>query len=59
MFINEELNWPQFQSLNHIKNFPINEQLQQYNKYLNDNMHFKLNVREEQFINPPNNTPIR
>ena len=34
MNIFEELNWPQFQQLNHIKPLPLNEQVQHYNSYL-------------------------
>jgi hypothetical protein len=55
MFINEELNWPQFQSLNHIRKLPINEQVQQYNKYLNDTMHFHINARGGASATPDNN----
>jgi len=36
MFINEELSWPQFKQLNNIKKLPLNEQVQFYNRYLND-----------------------
>lgn len=32
----EELSWPQFQSLNHVRRLPLNEQVRQYNQYLNE-----------------------
>lgn len=34
MNIFEELNWSQFQQLNHIKPLPLNEQVNHYNSYL-------------------------
>jgi hypothetical protein len=36
MFINEELTWHQFKQLNNIRKLPLNEQVQFYNRYLND-----------------------
>jgi hypothetical protein len=36
MFINEELTWPQFRTLDSVKKLPLNEQVQHYNRYLND-----------------------
>ena len=36
MFINEELAWHQFKNLNNIRKLPLNEQVQFYNRYLND-----------------------
>jgi len=36
MFINEELTWPQFKTLDNVKKLPLNEQTQHYNRYLND-----------------------
>jgi len=36
MFINEELGWHQFKQLNNIRKLPLNEQIQHYNRYLND-----------------------
>jgi hypothetical protein len=36
MFTNEELGWHQFKQLNNIKRLPLNEQVQHYNRYLND-----------------------
>ena len=36
MFINEELTWQQFKNLNNVRKLPLNEQVQFYNRYLND-----------------------
>ena len=35
-FINEELTWQQFKNLNNVRKLPLNEQVQHYNRYLND-----------------------
>lgn len=34
MDIFNELSWPQFKSLNEIRNLPLNEQVSKYNQYL-------------------------
>lgn len=36
MDIFNEISWPQFRKLNHIRNLSLNEQTQQYNKYKYD-----------------------
>lgn len=36
MFFNEELTWSQFKSLNDVRKLPLNEQVQFYNRYLNN-----------------------
>lgn len=36
MNIFEELSWPQFKELGHIKPLPLNEQMNFYNSYLNE-----------------------
>jgi len=35
-FINEEYTWHQFKQLNSVRKLPLNEQVQHYNRYLND-----------------------
>ncbi len=36
MDIFNELLWPQFKELNHVRGLPLNEQVNQYNQYLYD-----------------------
>jgi hypothetical protein len=36
MDIFNELLWPQFKELNHVRKLPLNEQVNQYNQYLYD-----------------------
>lgn len=36
MFFNEEIPWHQFKNLNNVRKLPLNEQVQYYNRYLND-----------------------
>ena len=36
MTIFEELSWPEFKNLNHIRPLPLNEQVNHYNSYLNE-----------------------
>lgn len=35
-FTNEEYTWHQFKNLNNVRKLPLNEQVQHYNRYLND-----------------------
>ncbi len=36
MDIFNEILWPQFKELNHVRKLPLNEQVNQYNQYLNE-----------------------
>ena len=49
----EELSWPQFSQLWHVKQLPLNEQVNQYNQYLTD-----LNVARQSWIDYQNKGPI-
>jgi len=44
----EEISWPQFQQFEHIKRLPINEQVTQFNMYLQDLSIARLNWIQDQ-----------
>lgn len=44
----EEISWPQFQQLNHIRKLPLNEQVTQFNMYLQDLSIARLNWIQDQ-----------
>jgi hypothetical protein len=48
----EELSWPQFSQLGHVKQLPLNEQVNQYNQYLTD-----LNIARQNWIDYQNKGP--
>jgi hypothetical protein len=48
----EELSWPQFSQLWHVKQLPLNEQVNQYNQYLTD-----LNISRQNWIDYQNKGP--
>jgi hypothetical protein len=49
----EELSWPQFSQLWHVRQLSLNEQVNQYNQYLTD-----LNVARQSWIDYQNKGPI-
>jgi hypothetical protein len=49
-----ELLWPQFKELNHVRGLPLNEQVNQYNQYLYD-----LNIARQSWIVYQNKGPRR
>jgi len=44
----EEISWPQFQQFEHIKRLPLNEQVNQFNMYMQDLSIARLNFIQDQ-----------
>ena len=44
----EELSWPQFAQLEHIKKLPLNEQVNRFNMYIQDLSIARLNMVQDQ-----------
>ena len=53
MDIFNELLWPQFKELNHVRGLPLNEQVKQYNQYI-----YELNQARQNWLTYQNKGPV-